>query len=195
VGTTLETPPAVEPVTVEDEVRKHCRVTTLDDDDLLDGLIKAARGMAEDHTGWQLITATWKLFLDNFPGSSGIIELPYPPLQSVTHIKYYDGAGDLQTISVDDYQVDTDSLFGRIMPEKNATWPTVQSQRFNAVEIQFDAGFGDAGSDVPQGIRQAILLTVGHWYENREAVIVGTTASELPLSVQSLLNQNCVGQL
>lgn len=56
----------------------------------------------------------------------------------------------------------------------------------------------EAAEDVPaddeyplvmnDAIRSAILLMVGHWYENREAVIVGTSASELPLAVERLLH-------
>lgn len=196
MATSIVTAPEVEPLDVDDRVRLHCRVTTNDDDDLLADLIKAAREHAEEHTGWQLITTTWALFLDCFPGSYGEIEVPYPPLQSISHIKYYDGAGDLQTLSADDYQVDIKSKPGRIMPVENATWPTTQSQKYNAVEIEFVAGFGTKGTDVPQGIRQAILLTVGHWYENRESVVIGQgTAIEVPFAAETLFNSNSVGHL
>ncbi len=53
-------------------------------------------------------------------------------------------------------------------------------------------------AEVPEGdetalvlndsIRAAMLLMVGHWYENREAVIVGSISSELPLAVECLLH-------
>lgn len=36
-------------------------------------------------------------------------------------------------------------------------------------------------------VEQAILLLVGHWYANREAVAVGTIATEMPLAVERLL--------
>lgn len=36
-------------------------------------------------------------------------------------------------------------------------------------------------------IEQAILLLVGHWYANREAVVVGATPAELQLGVERLL--------
>ncbi|CAB5525831.1 Phage gp6-like head-tail connector protein [Pseudomonas putida] len=36
-------------------------------------------------------------------------------------------------------------------------------------------------------VEQAILLLVGHWYANREAVVIGTSASDIPLAVDRLL--------
>lgn len=36
-------------------------------------------------------------------------------------------------------------------------------------------------------VEQAILLLVGHWYANREAVAVGTIATAMPLAVERLL--------
>ena len=44
---------------------------------------------------------------------------------------------------------------------------------------------------MPVSIKHAILLLIGHWYKNREAVTVGNTASSvsapLMMGVQSLL--------
>ena len=61
-----------------------------------------------------------------------------------------------------------------------------------ALSITYTAGFGGA-ADVPDDIIQAAHLMVGNWYEHREPVVVGTIASELPLSVQRLIDKNRVG--
>lgn len=42
--------------------------------------------------------------------------------------------------------------------------------------------------EVPENIRHAMLMMIAHWFENREAVIVGESASELPFAVQALLS-------
>ena len=55
------------------------------------------------------------------------------------------------------------------------------------IEIQFTAGFGAAATDVPAPLRQAILLLVAHWYENREPVVAGIAATRFPDAVIGLL--------
>ena len=57
----------------------------------------------------------------------------------------------------------------------------------NCIEIDFVAGHGDTPSDVPQPIRQALLLLIAHWYENREPVEIGATATTIPAGVSELL--------
>ena len=41
--------------------------------------------------------------------------------------------------------------------------------------------------DVPAPIRQAMLLLIGHYYRNREAVVVGTINSDLSMGVKNLM--------
>lgn len=54
-----------------------------------------------------------------------------------------------------------------------------------------DAGTGlQFVGEMPDTLRSAMLLMVGHWYENREAVVVGTIATPLPMAVDSLLYMN-----
>jgi uncharacterized phiE125 gp8 family phage protein len=54
------------------------------------------------------------------------------------------------------------------------------------VTVRFVAGYGANPGDVPEPLRQAMLLLIGHYYENREAVAAGTL-TELPFAVASLV--------
>jgi len=41
---------------------------------------------------------------------------------------------------------------------------------------------------INDAIKVAMLLLVGHWYDNREAVAVNSSAVVLPLAYQMLIN-------
>ena len=57
----------------------------------------------------------------------------------------------------------------------------------NPIEITYVCGYG-YGDSVPQRWKQAVLLLAGHWFENREATVAGTTVRTIPFAVESLIN-------
>lgn len=184
----LITAPAVEPITF-DEAKAHCRVDVDDDDALISSLIVAARQHVENVTGRQLITATWALTLDCWPCW---IDVPRAPLLSTpaVAITYLDTAGATQTLATDQYRVHAPSgptaARGTIERAYGVSWPSLYGVS-NSVTVTFSAGYGASPDTVPQAIRQAMLLLIGHWYINRENVITGMTATELPQAVNALL--------
>lgn len=183
---TLETAPAVEPISLT-EAKLHCRVDVSDDDTLITSLIKTAREVVEGIARRALITQTWNLVLDEFPEGDEI-SIPRPPLQSVVHIKYKDQDGDESTFSSGDYIVNTDAEPGKVVLAYGASWPSTSLYPTAAITVQFKAGFGDASTDVPERYRQAMLLLTGHWYENREAIATtGAVPKEIPFAVEALL--------
>lgn len=183
-GLTLQTPPAAEPVDLE-EMKLHLREDLDDQDELVEAFIKAAREHAEGFLGRALVTQTWDLALSHFP-ACGEFLIPRPPLQSVTSVSYVDEAGVTQVLAGSEYVVDTAREPGRIVLGYEKSWPITRSVP-NAVTVRFVAGYGDP-EDVPESIRTAIKLLVGHWYENREAtVLTGATTQKVPFGVESLL--------
>lgn len=179
---TLTTVPGEEPITLA-EAKSHLRVTTDDDNALLEALISAARQLVETHTNRALITQTWQWRLDTFP--SWGLRIPHAPLVSVSSIQYVDGDGATQTLATTEYTVDAKSDPGRITPAYGKSWPNTRWQ-MNAVIITFVAGYGNAAA-VPYQIKQAMLLVLGELYERREAAIAGTIINEVPLGVRALL--------
>lgn len=179
--------PFTEVVTVS-ELKTHCRIDISDEDEYLEAIILAARQYAENYTWRAFMTQAWRVTYDCFPC---VIEVPRPPLQSVTSIQYVDEAGDTQTLSASLYQVDTKSQPGRIIPAYGESWPSVRGDTLNAVTVNFVAGYGDDPNDVPAGIRHAVKLTAAQWFERREPVEVGAvTVSALPLAVDALLGMH-----
>jgi uncharacterized phiE125 gp8 family phage protein len=173
------------PVFTTAEAKEFLKVDTSADDTIIDNLVAAATQSCQIYTNCYFIRATVEQYSDNW---RGIETLYKSPLADVESIKYYDKDNTLQTLSSSNYIVDNVSKPGRIGLDVGGELPTL-ADRINAVIIKYTAGYGTASSDIPDGIKQAILLTLGNWYENRQSVITGRTATELPLSSQYLLNQ------
>lgn len=177
--------PAKTPVSLED-AKHHCRVEHGDDDQLLEAIIEAATDRVQVASGRQLITATYDYYLDRWP-SCGFIEVPSPPLRSVSAITYVDTAGVTQTWASSNYlatppagsQPTPTQPAGRITLAYGAIWPTVLDQA-NAIKVRFVAGYGDEADKVPAAIRHALKLLIGTWYENREDDIVDRTITNVP---------------
>lgn len=137
-------------------------------------LIEAAVDEIGRLTNRQLRTATYDLKLDAFPDW---IELPKPPLASVTSITYIDTAGVTQTLASTKYQVDTTRSRGRILPAVSDVWPSTQADRINAVTVRFVAGYGTLPQSMPPAVHLATLLLIEAHYspaatEARQAALV-----------------------
>ena len=175
----------IEPVTLA-EAKLHLRVDHDDEDTLITNLIKVARELVEDGTWRTLLTTTWELRLDDWPSMP--LKMPKAPLQSITSVKYVNDAGVEATVASTVYDADTYSEPGRIFFKKGQSWPSVNLYERGAVRIQFKAGWLTA-AEVPYKIKAAMLLLIGHLYENREEVIIssGLTPVILPAGVNALL--------
>lgn len=153
-------------------------------------LLAAARAHAEHYCGRSFGSQTLELALDAFP--SGGISLPRPPVTSITSVKYLDTAGVEQTVSSADYTLDDyDSQQHWVLPAYDVTWPSTLDS-LNAVKVRYVAG----AATLPEAVRSALLLFVGHLDMNREAVAAGNGgAVELPLGVKALLDTQKVWAL
>lgn len=155
--------------------------TNTTDDPEITRLITAVRERAELATQRALITQTWDLVLDEFP-RDGYIEIPKAPLSSITHVKYRDTAGTLQTWTSTNYVTEAPAgpraRRGRVALAFGVTWPATYGQA-NDVQVRFICGYG-AASAVPSLLKQAMLLDLAMLYEQREQVITGTIVAQLP---------------
>jgi uncharacterized phiE125 gp8 family phage protein len=175
----LVTPPSIEPITY-DQVMDHLRIITADATTIayINTLITAVRQDVEDLTNRKLITQTWKYYLDQWPDKD-YIEVPFPPLQSVTSIIQFTADDLLADLTEGSYLVDTDSEPGRIVLAHNYSWPTETLYPANPIEIQFVCGYGLLATDVPAKIRQAMLLQIADLFENRQTIVQGQSIQHL----------------
>jgi uncharacterized phiE125 gp8 family phage protein len=156
------TPVATEPVLLA-EARLHIKADSdTSEDTLISAWITAARELAEHYTGRALAPQTLEAALDAFPCAVDWIDLPMPPVATITHVKYTDTAGVEQTIDAGAYAL---SLYGdsrRIAPTYGNYWPSTQDIP-DAVRIRYATGYSTA----PKAVKSAILLMVGWFNEHR----------------------------
>jgi uncharacterized phiE125 gp8 family phage protein len=194
------TAPSCEPVTLG-ELKEHLRLLHSAQDNLLTGLITAARQRAEGFTRRAFITSTWLATWSRIPcrGRAGaqfsgrVLELPRGPLVAVDWLKYTDENGTEQTFASSNYTVDTYAEPGRLVLKPDSAWPTLGDYP-GAVRIQFTAGYGgstDAAkrAAVPEFAKLAIKFLAAHYYANPAPVNIGNITTELPEHVQALLHQ------
>jgi uncharacterized phiE125 gp8 family phage protein len=167
------------------EAKTHLKVDTTADDDYIDNIISAATESAQIFTNRYFINTTITQHGDTW---SDISTLFKSKVSSITHIKYFDNDNSEQTLATSVWISDINHQPARIGLKPEQSFPDL-AERINAVNCKYVVGYGSAASDVPEGIREAVLLIVGNWYENRQEIVVGRIATELPKSAQYLLEQ------
>lgn len=185
-----------EPVSLT-EARAHLRLDVYDspathpDDPIIESLVTAAREWCEAYTGRSFALRTVELTFDEFPCNGlRFLSLGMPPLYAVQFVRYLDELGVEQTFTA--WYLDTHQVPARVQLDPGESWPATEAQRVNAVRVRIQTGYVPAdesptGEPLPKTLRQAMLLLVGHWYENREAVIVGAIPAMLELTVHAML--------
>lgn len=184
---TLTTAPATALISIE-EARAHVRRDDSDDDAVLTSLIAVVMSHLDGVDGVLtrcLVRQEWAESMDDFPAGD-VLPLTLSPAVSVTSIEYYDDQNALRTFASSNYTIHNGRAGAYVKLEKESSWPSTYD-RDDAVTVTAIYGYGDAAANVPAVIKHAALLLLGHWYENREAVVVGTSAVELPAGVMKLL--------
>ena len=159
-----------------EEIKRHLRIPLgyTHDDEYLESLLKVAQNWAEEYTNRKLLKQRWKLYLDNWP-SGDSINLPYAPLSSApsTAVRYKDSDSSTVTFASSQWELDTNSIPGRLCLKYNEDWPTATLWNVNPISIEFKCGYGNSSSDIPPEFKQAMLLLIGDLYENRENTLIG----------------------
>lgn len=177
-------PPEFEPLSLS-EVKQHLRIMqgVNEDDAYLLGLISAVRNYFEARTGQTTTRTWWRAKVAGCWTCSTLgVELPYPPLSTAPDgsdgvtITWESSAADPADIVVDrtDYP-------GTIRYEGPDS-PGCSEQ----ATITWYAGV-NSPEEIPQLWKTAMLVLLGHWYENRQAVITDSGALEVPMSFDLII--------
>lgn len=172
----LVTPPASDPVTLED-VKAHARVFYTDDDAYLEALIKAATSHLDGYRGILnrcIVSQSWKITRKAWCRK---VETQFTDTTNAV-IKYFDVSGVEQTVDSASYRVYPDYI--RFSNE--FAFPAVYTDRDDPISIVSTHGY----EEVPESLLLAIKILITHWYRNREPVTFGNVM-KIPLSVDALL--------
>ena len=153
----LKTPPATEPLTLE-EVKTYLRLQSDEEDGFLHTLIASARAYVEGETGRALIKQKWLMEIKPpYPslsplvkgtGKSLEIDLPCPPLLEVETIKV--GKNDVPFTTV----------------ESKIKLPLFAWDK--ELSITYWAGYGETCESIPPSLKMAVLMATRFFYDNQK---------------------------
>lgn len=210
--TKIITPPATLAVSLAD-LKTFMRVDGNTEDATITAFAKAAIARIEKYVSHKLITQTWEILYDRFPGAGqsglrditgmvdasrsilngdrGEIELPFGRVQSITSFETFDNDDVSYTFDPSNFFVDTYSYQGRVGLKLGAVWPATVLRPSQGIRIVAVVGYGAASTDIPDEIIQAIKLTVAKLYENRgdnaNSEFSGSAGFTLPNTAMMLL--------
>lgn len=173
--------PAEEPVTLA-EAKAFLRLDGTEEDALVTALVTAARATLEAETRRAFVTQSWRLTLDRWPGRE--IALPLAPVESIDAITVQ-VEGGTEAPDASSYVADLAHEPPRLVVKRGVRMPTPEPDAAG-IAIDFTAGHGGA-ADVPEPLRQAVLMLVAHWFETRSPVGFDVSATEIPMMVAALL--------
>lgn len=197
-----------------DEAKQHLNVEHSDDDVLITRYVLAAIAFAEARTERTLRVRRYKAFGPCRPDQG--VQLLYGPVRQIESVQYTDTDGAVQTLGTDLWQTLPYNGYQLLHFYDSPPWP--KYGLLDAVSVTYLAGYGqqpgttpdvngfpyilplvlgysgnaiqtDVNDRLPDNIRQAIYMLIGHWYENRETAVVGTANSVVAIAAEDLLHQ------
>ena len=176
-------------VVTVDTAKSHLRVEHTDDDLLIQGYIEAAYLLVEKFTGAFLQETAVSIYFDELMeytnlhvGPNAVVDKVLGDGDQQTHgVSYVNSGGQRQYLANGDFQFDGVSYPARLRVED---LPTVKDT-LNAWRVDMKAGYNN--TDRPEALVSAMLLIIGHLYENRQDVGQFKT-HEIPMSSRYLMN-------
>ena len=185
----LVTPPAMTPVSLA-EAKVQLAVDGNERDVMITGFIAAAVDHLDGWTGIlgrALVEQTWR---QDFDGFSRCLRLPLAPVISITSVTWRDEAGQLSTVSSDDYTLLCDELGPYVEFKSDYSMPGDLNET-KPVSVTYLAGYATtpeipedgetpavpAFSNVPAAIKAAILIHVRLMHD---AYRLGKDAGPIP---------------
>lgn len=150
-------------------------------DSFLQLCINAIVGPAQEALGIQLIKATRQWTMGKWKQK---VELPRPPLLSVSKVEYRDTAGTWQEVGASSYEVNTDAKPGFVRFINDYDVPDTYEDELYPWRYTYDCGFTDSqgASDyqqVPAELRLWMMNLIGTQFMKREADMIANSSVDV----------------
>jgi len=146
-----------------DEVKAQCRVFNTFEDNYLTSLIVPYSDLAQSYTRRMLTDGSAVIVVESY---CPVIQLPFGEVTEVTEV-LLDGIAS------------TNFTFNTI------TQKIKIDTKFTDAQITFNAGY----TNVPDIVKQAILVSINTAFVNRDDVVVGQTVTKMPMTSLDLLDR------
>lgn len=189
------TAPSAEPVS-STEALDHLHLTENSEQAEVDLLMAAAREEVEAYSGRRIIRQQVRQTWDCFPWGKAL-QLAASPLfepnstGSPLVVRYWpEGSTAASVLSSTSYLVSENRDPPLIVLKRDAEFPNTELRSADGVEVDYWVGYSTSSTGAPKWAKAATLLTGAHWFANREAVVAGTVATEVPMSARSLMQSH-----
>jgi uncharacterized phiE125 gp8 family phage protein len=171
-------------ISTVDRVRHNSRISDKYDDQWIVDALASATDYCERALECCIARSNWRLTLDSFPARDEPIHIPLWPIHQVAAISYTNTAGTTTTLDLANIVQPVGMSRYDLRPRFGINWPEAQPP--NGVRIEFSAGWAELAA-VPATIQRAALMLISHWYENREATLIGVNSKEIELGFDSMI--------
>ena len=156
-----------------DDAKSQCRLmpSFVLDDNYITSLIAGAVDASQQYVHWMLSTGTVKQFAEN----GGSIMLYGKYVTGITEVTgRTSSSGDDITLTTDDYEYNDVTDVVTVKPS------------YKHVNVTYACGAST--SQLPQSVRQGVLMMISTMYNNREDFITGLSVEKMPLTSMKLLS-------
>lgn len=169
----------VEPLDIDADVKPYLQMDANHEDTVIQGLMIAAREIAEEENGRDFVSKQYDLTLDRWPDELRLRS----PLASVDSFSWKDASGTSTTMTAGTNYV-VDLVRGLMVPPWGAIWPMrAPLYPSGAITVRFTT----AAAPLPATVKHGMLMLIRHWFDQRIPFeIARGTMQELPYGVRRL---------
>lgn len=165
-----------------EDVKAHLRVVNTDEDAYIAALLDVAFDAVEQHLTYPVRLTRVQYTAYSWTGS---VFIP-GRFQALDSVKYYtDPANVLTTMAGTEYATQIRETGFYLEWINDTTLPDTYEDRLDGVQYNFQMGW--VPGDLPASIRQAVLLNIGDYYEERKNEVMGITVNALARGTDALL--------